>query len=34
MVAEPTANRLVPGHKGAHWMRLTAAGVAGARVGT
>ena len=26
VVAEPTANRLVPGHKGAHWMRLTAAG--------
>ena len=26
LVAEPTANRLVPGHKGAHWMRLTAAG--------
>lgn len=26
LVAEPTANRLVSGHKGAHWMRLTAAG--------
>jgi len=26
LVAEPTANRLVPGHKGAHWMRLSAAG--------
>ena len=26
LVAEPTANRLVPGHKGAHWMQLTAAG--------
>ena len=26
VVAEPTANRLVPGHKGAHWMHLTAAG--------
>jgi succinyl-diaminopimelate desuccinylase len=26
LVAEPTANRLVPGHKGAHWMRLAAAG--------
>ena len=26
VVAEPTANRLVPGHKGAHWMRLTATG--------
>lgn len=26
LVAEPTANRLVPGHKGAHWMRLTATG--------
>ncbi len=26
VVAEPTANRLVPGHKGAHWMRLTAKG--------
>lgn len=26
VVAEPTANRLVPGHKGAHWLRLTAAG--------
>jgi succinyl-diaminopimelate desuccinylase len=26
LVAEPTANGLVPGHKGAHWMRLTAAG--------
>jgi succinyl-diaminopimelate desuccinylase len=26
LVAEPTANRLVPGHKGAHWMRLRAAG--------
>ncbi len=26
LVTEPTANRLVPGHKGAHWMRLTAAG--------
>ena len=28
LVAEPTANRLLPGHKGAHWMRLTTAGVA------
>ena len=28
VVAEPTQNRLVPGHKGAHWMRLTAAGKA------
>jgi succinyl-diaminopimelate desuccinylase len=28
IVAEPTQNRLVPGHKGAHWMRLTAAGTA------
>lgn len=26
VVAEPTANRLLPGHKGAHWMRLTAKG--------
>ena len=26
LVAEPTANKLVPGHKGAHWMVLTAAG--------
>ena len=26
VVAEPTANRLVPGHKGAHWMRLSAVG--------
>jgi succinyl-diaminopimelate desuccinylase len=26
VVAEPTANRLVPAHKGAHWMRLTARG--------
>ena len=26
VVAEPTAGRLVPGHKGAHWLRLTAAG--------
>ncbi len=26
VVAEPTANRLVPGHKGAHWMRLAASG--------
>ena len=26
LVAEPTANRLVPAHKGAHWMRLTATG--------
>ena len=26
VVAEPTANALVLGHKGAHWMRLTAAG--------
>ena len=26
VVAEPTANRLVPGHKGAHWMRLIAKG--------
>jgi succinyl-diaminopimelate desuccinylase len=26
VVAEPTANRLVPGHKGAHWMRLSATG--------
>jgi succinyl-diaminopimelate desuccinylase len=26
LVAEPTANRLVPGHKGAHWIRLTAEG--------
>jgi succinyl-diaminopimelate desuccinylase len=26
VVAEPTANRLVPAHKGAHWMRLTAKG--------
>jgi succinyl-diaminopimelate desuccinylase len=26
VVAEPTANRLVPAHKGVHWMRLTAHG--------
>jgi len=26
VVAEPTANRLVPGHKGAQWMRLIAKG--------
>jgi succinyl-diaminopimelate desuccinylase len=26
VVAEPTANRLVPAHKGAHWMRLSAHG--------
>jgi succinyl-diaminopimelate desuccinylase len=26
VVAEPTANRLVPAHKGVHWMRLTAQG--------
>jgi succinyl-diaminopimelate desuccinylase len=26
VVAEPTRNALVPGHKGAHWMHLTAAG--------
>lgn len=26
LVAEPTANRLTLGHKGAHWMRLTAKG--------
>lgn len=26
LVAEPTANRLVPGHKGALWLRLTATG--------
>ncbi len=26
VVAEPTANLLVPGHKGAHWMRLTSVG--------
>ncbi|QPP05382.1 M20 family metallopeptidase [Streptomyces bathyalis] len=26
LVAEPTANRLTLGHKGAHWMRLTATG--------
>jgi succinyl-diaminopimelate desuccinylase len=26
VVAEPTANALVPAHKGAHWMRLTATG--------
>jgi succinyl-diaminopimelate desuccinylase len=26
VVAEPTANALVIGHKGAHWMRLTATG--------
>lgn len=26
VVAEPTAGLLVPGHKGAHWLRLTAAG--------
>ncbi len=26
VVAEPTANRLVPGHKGALWLRLTAKG--------
>ena len=28
VVAEPTQNRLVPAHKGAHWMRLTASGKA------
>ena len=28
VVAEPTQNRLVPAHKGALWLRLTAAGVA------
>ncbi len=28
VVAEPTANRLVPAHKGAHWMRLSAHGKA------
>jgi succinyl-diaminopimelate desuccinylase len=26
VVAEPTANRCVPAHKGVHWMRLTATG--------
>jgi len=26
LVAEPTANRFVPGHKGVHWLELTAAG--------
>ena len=26
VVAEPTGNRLVPGHKGAHWLHLTATG--------
>ena len=26
VVAEPTQNRLVAGHKGAHWMRVTATG--------
>jgi len=26
VVAEPTANRLVPGHKGAMWLRVTASG--------
>lgn len=26
LVAEPTGNRLVPAHKGAHWMRLIATG--------
>jgi len=26
LVAEPTANRLVPGHKGVHWLELTATG--------
>jgi succinyl-diaminopimelate desuccinylase len=26
LVAEPTANRLVPAHKGAHWLRLAAHG--------
>ena len=26
LVAEPTANRLVAGHKGVHWLELTAAG--------
>lgn len=26
LVAEPTANRLLLGHKGAHWMQLTATG--------
>lgn len=26
VVAEPTRNALVPGHKGAHWMHLTATG--------
>ncbi len=28
VVAEPTQNRLVPGHKGAHWMRISAQGKA------
>ena len=28
VVAEPTRNRLVPAHKGAHWMHLTASGKA------
>lgn len=28
VVAEPTRNALVPGHKGAHWMRLSATGTA------
>ena len=28
VVAEPTRNALVPGHKGAHWMRLSAHGKA------
>ena len=28
VVAEPTRNALVPGHKGAHWMHLTATGKA------
>ncbi|MGA9748199.1 MAG: M20/M25/M40 family metallo-hydrolase [Nocardioides sp.] len=28
VVAEPTRNALVPGHKGAHWMRLSATGKA------
>jgi len=28
VVAEPTRNALVPGHKGAHWMHLTAVGKA------
>lgn len=26
LVAEPTANRVVPGHKGVHWFELTATG--------